>query len=148
MEDAATAEISRSQLWQWLRHGARTDTGRVVTKVGAARASGGPECGIRRALTRQDVGVRGGSVGRHQAWIDQLLDEETSKIATSMGKDKVRHMAGHPSGQHGRPLTTPPVIFLPRDAASKRARSLPPASLRSHACVSGRHCRPTALWTF
>lgn len=24
MEDAATAEISRSQVWQWVRHGAKT----------------------------------------------------------------------------------------------------------------------------
>jgi malate synthase len=31
MEDAATAEISRAQVWQWLRHGARTDDGRPVT---------------------------------------------------------------------------------------------------------------------
>lgn len=31
MEDAATAEISRSQIWQWVRHGARTKEGRVVT---------------------------------------------------------------------------------------------------------------------
>jgi malate synthase len=31
MEDAATAEIARSQVWQWIRHGARLDDGRVVT---------------------------------------------------------------------------------------------------------------------
>ncbi len=31
MEDAATAEISRSQVWQWVRHGARLDDGRPVT---------------------------------------------------------------------------------------------------------------------
>ncbi len=31
MEDAATAEICRAQLWQWLRHGARTRDGQVVT---------------------------------------------------------------------------------------------------------------------
>ena len=31
MEDAATAEISRSQLWQWIRHGARTDDGVEIT---------------------------------------------------------------------------------------------------------------------
>ncbi len=31
MEDAATAEISRAQLWQWLHHGARLDTGVPVT---------------------------------------------------------------------------------------------------------------------
>jgi malate synthase len=32
MEDAATAEISRSQLWQWIRHEARLDDGRVLTR--------------------------------------------------------------------------------------------------------------------
>ena len=32
MEDAATAEISRSQIWQWLRHAVTTDRGRTVTE--------------------------------------------------------------------------------------------------------------------
>jgi malate synthase len=31
MEDAATAEISRAQLWQWLHHRARLDDGRSLT---------------------------------------------------------------------------------------------------------------------
>ncbi len=31
MEDAATAEISRSQVWQWIRHGAVLDDGQTVT---------------------------------------------------------------------------------------------------------------------
>lgn len=31
MEDAATAEISRSQLWQWIHHGARLEDGRTIT---------------------------------------------------------------------------------------------------------------------
>ena len=31
MEDAATAEISRSQIWQWLRYQARMDDGRAIT---------------------------------------------------------------------------------------------------------------------
>jgi malate synthase len=31
MEDAATAEISRGQVWQWVRHGAQLDDGRTVT---------------------------------------------------------------------------------------------------------------------
>ncbi|HMK69225.1 MAG TPA: malate synthase A, partial [Stellaceae bacterium] len=30
MEDAATAEISRAQVWQWTRHGARLADGRIV----------------------------------------------------------------------------------------------------------------------
>lgn len=32
MEDAATAEISRTQLWQWIQHGSTTDTGTVITQ--------------------------------------------------------------------------------------------------------------------
>ena len=31
MEDAATAEISRGQVWQWIRHGVKLDDGRTVT---------------------------------------------------------------------------------------------------------------------
>ncbi|HLY84322.1 MAG TPA: malate synthase A [Acidimicrobiales bacterium] len=31
MEDAATAEISRAQVWQWVRHGVVLDTGTTVT---------------------------------------------------------------------------------------------------------------------
>jgi malate synthase len=31
MEDAATAEISRTQVWQWLHHGAKLSDGRQVT---------------------------------------------------------------------------------------------------------------------
>jgi len=58
MEDAATAEICRAQLWQWLRHGARTSDGvavsverfdrlltaeldRIHGEVGAARLTNG-----------------------------------------------------------------------------------------------------------
>ncbi|GBF96400.1 malate synthase [Raphidocelis subcapitata] len=37
MEDAATAEISRSQLWQWVRHGAATRDGRAVTAAWAVQ---------------------------------------------------------------------------------------------------------------
>ncbi|HXK01861.1 MAG TPA: malate synthase A [Verrucomicrobiae bacterium] len=31
MEDAATAEISRTQVWQWLHHGAKLEDGRTIT---------------------------------------------------------------------------------------------------------------------
>ena len=58
MEDAATAEISRTQIWQWIKHRAALDDGRTVTRalvqqliaeelvrvrdeVGAARFDGG-----------------------------------------------------------------------------------------------------------
>ncbi|MEC9268148.1 MAG: malate synthase A [Alphaproteobacteria bacterium] len=32
MEDAATAEISRAQLWQWAKHGAKTADGKVLSR--------------------------------------------------------------------------------------------------------------------
>jgi malate synthase len=31
MEDAATAEISRTQIWQWIHHESKLDTGQTVT---------------------------------------------------------------------------------------------------------------------
>jgi len=34
MEDAATAEIARSQLWQWIRHSATTEDGKPITLEG------------------------------------------------------------------------------------------------------------------
>lgn len=33
MEDAATAEISRSQIWSWIRHGARIENGQEITNM-------------------------------------------------------------------------------------------------------------------
>lgn len=32
MEDAATAEISRTQIWQWIYHGARLEDGRTINR--------------------------------------------------------------------------------------------------------------------
>ncbi|MEA2444911.1 MAG: malate synthase, partial [Thermoleophilales bacterium] len=39
MEDAATAEISRSQVWQWVRHGVTLDNGEAVTPDLVRRAA-------------------------------------------------------------------------------------------------------------
>jgi malate synthase len=37
MEDAATAEISRAQLWQWIHNGATTEDGEPITSERYAR---------------------------------------------------------------------------------------------------------------
>ncbi|HKE99953.1 MAG TPA: malate synthase A [Actinomycetes bacterium] len=47
MEDAATAEIARSQVWQWVRHRVRLADGRTVT----------PEL-VRQAVDRELDGIR------------------------------------------------------------------------------------------
>jgi malate synthase len=62
MEDAATAEISRAQLWQWLRQGARLADGRAITpelyeqvRVEELARLGGPEAGrLRQAAELLD----------------------------------------------------------------------------------------------
>jgi malate synthase len=33
MEDAATAEISRAQIWQWIKNGAKLDDGRLINRA-------------------------------------------------------------------------------------------------------------------
>ncbi len=39
MEDAATAEICRAQVWQWVKHGAKLDDGRTVTAAMVRQAT-------------------------------------------------------------------------------------------------------------
>jgi len=55
MEDAATAEICRTQIWQWLHHGARLADGRVVTEslVRDAIAAEPEATGLARRLFEQ-----------------------------------------------------------------------------------------------
>jgi len=63
MEDTATAEIARAQLWQWIHHGTPTETGRPITLAWV------------RALLAEELTFRGrgSTAGR---WQDaaQLLD--------------------------------------------------------------------------
>lgn len=55
MEDAATAEISRSQIWQWVHHGAQLDDGQVIT-LAMVRTMIGEELGIVTRAVADDEG--------------------------------------------------------------------------------------------
>jgi malate synthase len=55
MEDAATAEIARAQIWQWIRHGVSLDDGRRVTEP------------LVRALLDQELAKIRTSVGE-ESW--------------------------------------------------------------------------------
>ncbi|KDD74227.1 malate synthase [Helicosporidium sp. ATCC 50920] len=50
MEDAATAEISRAQVWQWLRHGVSLDDGAPLTRDKVALVLLEEEDSLRREL--------------------------------------------------------------------------------------------------
>jgi malate synthase len=54
MEDAATSEIARSQVWQWIRHGVRLEDGRAVTTE-LARATIDEELAKIRDAVGDDV---------------------------------------------------------------------------------------------
>ena len=68
MEDAATAEISRAQIWQWIRHGVRTEEGAAVTLE------------RYRALRDQELSKLGSPRGNRYKdavkVLDQLIDSE------------------------------------------------------------------------
>lgn len=69
MEDAATAEISRSQLWQWIHHKAKLADGRVVTAEMFNTLL--PE---ERAIVKQKAG---------KSW-DEALFAKASELFTQM----------------------------------------------------------------
>jgi malate synthase len=50
MEDAATAEIARSQVWQWIRHGSRTNEGTLITSDLIRRLEDEELAKIRKAI--------------------------------------------------------------------------------------------------
>jgi len=62
MEDAATAEISRAQVWQWVKHGATLSDGRKVT-----------EALVRQVIAEQKNKLRGGRMETAARIYDQMM---------------------------------------------------------------------------
>jgi malate synthase len=62
MEDAATAEICRSQVWQWLRHGATLQDGRPVT----------PEL-VRETIGEQKAKLKSERIGDAAKIFDRMI---------------------------------------------------------------------------
>ena len=69
MEDAATAEIARAQVWQWRRHGVRLDDGGQVT---AARVE--EEIARQLSAWRAEVGDNVFATGRYAEAADLLRE--------------------------------------------------------------------------
>ncbi len=70
MEDAATAEISRAQIWQWLRHGATLEDGRTVDRALVERLLAEEVAGLRQALG--EVRFEGGHFDRAVALFSEV----------------------------------------------------------------------------
>jgi len=88
MEDVATAEISRAQLWQWLRHGARLDDGRVVCPRLVAAMIDDEAAAIRR-----DVGEAAFHAGRFddacEVFSSLTLDYDLADFLTVAAYDRL-----------------------------------------------------------
>jgi malate synthase len=74
MEDAATAEISRSQIWQWIKFGATLDTGQKVTQKFFVAC-----LNDEMKRVRQEVGVAAYAQGRFKEAIAIFKAMSTSK---------------------------------------------------------------------
>jgi malate synthase len=62
MEDAATAEICRAQVWQWVRHRAKLSNGRPVTQEI-----------VRQAIAEQKSKLKGGRMAEAADIYDQMM---------------------------------------------------------------------------
>jgi malate synthase len=83
MEDVATAEIARSQLWQWVRYGAKLDDGRTV------------DADLYRALRDEELAALVAGRERHRfgeaaALLDELvLGQEFVEFLTVPGYERL-----------------------------------------------------------
>jgi malate synthase len=81
MEDAATAEISRTQVWQWLRHDATLEDGRTVTPELVARLTDEELERIRAEVG--ESAARNGRLPEARALFERLcLSEELPEFLT------------------------------------------------------------------
>jgi malate synthase len=62
MEDAATAEISRAQVWQWVHHQATLQDGRRVTQEL-----------VRRVIAEQKERLKGSRMGEAAQIYEQMM---------------------------------------------------------------------------
>ena len=125
MEDTATAEISRSQVWQWVRHGARLPDGREVTAE-LVRELEREELDKLRSTLGEEA-YEGGRFGEAADLFEQVaLDDELVEFLTA-GYRTTRVRRERASGQRpiGRAGLRPGRGAPP--AASSASRSSPSA---------------------
>lgn len=121
MEDAATAEVSRSQLWQWCRHGVKTAEGKTVDKAYALR------------LLKEQANELASKAGKGnkyhlaaQYFAGQITGEDYADFLTSYGS----HFSSLPTFTNSSAdycTTKLPLLALPR-------------SCKKIGCVLERNC--------
>jgi malate synthase len=79
MEDAATAEICRSQVWQWVKHGARLKDGRQVTQEM-----------VRQTVAEQKDKLKGGRMAEAAEIFERMsTSSDFAEFLTSVAYDYI-----------------------------------------------------------
>jgi malate synthase len=82
MEDAATAEISRAQVWQWIRHGAKLSDGRTID-LDLCKAIMDEELKKLRALAGDDAFEKGRYDDAARLFTEMLAAEKFPEFLTA-----------------------------------------------------------------
>jgi len=88
MEDAATAEISRAQVWQWVRHGQKLEDGRAITKE-YVRQVVGEELGKVKAQIGDERYAAGRYADAAQLFIDLIEQPQFREFLTLPAYERV-----------------------------------------------------------
>jgi len=89
MEDAATAEVSRSQLWQWCRHGVPNDSGKKIDKDYALKLL------YEQADKLEKEGPKGNKYKvAAKYFATQVTGEDYNEFLTSLLYDEITNVSG------------------------------------------------------
>jgi len=94
MEDAATAEISRSQLWQWVKHGVRTVETKVVTREYVFKLLDEEVAKIESQLGSKFASTKYPQAKRYLA--SQITGQEYSEFITTLLYDAITSVQNSP----------------------------------------------------
>ena len=142
MEDAATAEISRSQIWQWIRHG-KFDAASTCARSSTRRWSGSAprsatRCGRRAARTRRarsSSGWRSPTTSRSSSRCRRTSTstERAGKVRTPPTRLRRAATAEVAAAAESPPPEVPP----PKSPAGVRPQA-PPQRRPDQQCRAGR----------
>jgi malate synthase len=88
MEDAATAEISRAEIWQWTRWGVRLDSGRRVTPQYVEQVIDEEMQGIARELGESRMAA-GRFAEARALFAELVLARELDEFLTSIAYERL-----------------------------------------------------------
>ncbi|MGN6868437.1 MAG: malate synthase A [Solirubrobacteraceae bacterium] len=97
MEDAATAEIARAQIWQWIRHGVQLDDGRTITRELVSEVLGSEMARIRSEVG-ETLWVRGRPNETRAIFKDVALADELPDFLTLIAYPYIASDAADSSG--------------------------------------------------